>query len=216
MAQKKTVFLTGASGNMGHESFKQLYAKKNELNIVLLLRGSQKNKELFKAYENDPSVKIVWGDLCKYEDVLKCVTGADYVLHVGGMVSPSADYYPTKTVVTNTTAARNIVDAVKAQPDPDAIKVVYIGTVAETGDRNAPTIGDVPATPSRSAFTTTMHVARSLLRAFLQSQVLNIGYLSVSPAFSMPTSSRTWIPSCITFLLTVCLSGLPSRIPADL
>lgn len=139
MAQKKTVFLTGASGNMGHESFKQLYAKKNELNIVLLLRGSQKNKELFKAYENDPSVKIVWGDLCKYEDVLKCVTGADYVLHVGGMVSPSADYYPTKTVVTNTTAARNIVDAVKAQPDPDAIKVVYIGTVAETGDRNAPT-----------------------------------------------------------------------------
>ena len=139
MAQKKTVFLTGASGNMGHESFKQLYAKKNELNIVLLLRGSQKNKELFKDYENDPSVKIVWGDLCKYEDVLKCVTGADYVLHVGGMVSPSADYYPTKTVVTNTTAARNIVDAVKAQPDPDAIKVVYIGTVAETGDRNAPT-----------------------------------------------------------------------------
>ena len=119
MAQKKTVFLTGASGNMGHESFKQLYAKKNELNIVLLLRGSQKNKELFKDYENDPSVKIVWGDLCKYEDVLKCVTGADYVLHVGGMVSPSADYYPTKTVVTNTTAARNIVDAVKAQPDPD-------------------------------------------------------------------------------------------------
>lgn len=139
MAQKKTVFLTGASGNMGHESFKQLYAKKNELNIVLLLRGSQKNKELFKDYENDPSVKIVWGDLCKYEDVLKCVNGADYVLHVGGMVSPSADYYPTKTVVTNTTAARNIVDAVKAQPDPDAIKVVYIGTVAETGDRNAPT-----------------------------------------------------------------------------
>ena len=68
---------------------------------------------------------------------LKCVEGSDYVLHVGGMVSPSADYYPTKTIQTNTTAAKNIVDAVKAQPNKDDIKVVYIGTVAQTGDRNA-------------------------------------------------------------------------------
>ncbi len=135
---KKTVFLTGSSGNMGWAGFKELYAKKDQFNIVLLNRGSKKNREKFAAYEGDPAVKLVWGDLTKYEDVLKCVEGADYVLHVGGMVSPSADYYPTKTVVTNTTAARNIVNAVKAQPNADDIRVVYIGTVAETGDRNAP------------------------------------------------------------------------------
>ena len=135
---KKTVFLTGSSGNMGWAGFKELYAKKDKYNIVLLNRGSKKNREKFAAYEGDPAVKLVWGDLTKYEDVLKCVEGADYVLHVGGMVSPSADYYPTKTVVTNTTAARNIVNAVKAQPNADDIRVVYIGTVAETGDRNAP------------------------------------------------------------------------------
>lgn len=138
MARKKTVFLTGASGNMGYEGFKNLYARKNEFNVVLLLRGSEKNREKFKDYANDPSVKIIWGDLTKYEDVLKGVTGSDYVLHVGGMVSPKADYYPTKTIVTNVTAAANVVNAVKAQPDPDAVKVLYIGTVAETGDRNAP------------------------------------------------------------------------------
>lgn len=139
MAQKKTVFLTGASGNMGFHSFNEFMKQKDKFNLVVLLRDSEKNRKLFKDYLNHPSVKIVWGDLKRYEDVLKCVTGADYVLHVGGMVSPAADYYPTKTVVTNTTAAKNIVKAVKAQPDPDAIKVVYIGTVAETGDRNAPT-----------------------------------------------------------------------------
>jgi nucleoside-diphosphate-sugar epimerase len=138
MAQKKTVFLTGASGTMGHKSFLEFMKHKDKFNVVLLLRDSEKNRKLFKDYLNDPSVKIVWGDLKSYEDVEKCVAGSDYVLHVGGMVSPSADYYPTKTVVTNTTAAKNIVNAVKAQPNPDAIKVVYIGTVAETGDRNAP------------------------------------------------------------------------------
>ena len=138
MAQKKTVFLTGASGNMGHHSFMEFIKHKDQYNIVILIRDSEKNRKMFAEYLNDPSVRIVWGDLKNYEDVEKCVAGSDYVLHVGGMVSPSADYYPTKTIQTNTTAARNIVEAVKAQPNPDAIKVVYIGTVAETGDRNAP------------------------------------------------------------------------------
>ena len=90
------------------------------------------------TFLQEKQCKIVWGDLGNYDDVLACVTGADYVLHVGGMVSPAADYYPKKTIKTNTTAMRNIVDAVKAQPNPDDIHIVYIGTVAETGDRNPP------------------------------------------------------------------------------
>ena len=135
---KKTVALTGASGTMGWQGFKELYARKDKYNIAVLLRESAKNEELFKDYLNDSSVRIVWGDLTNYEEVLDLVTGADYVLHVGGMVSPAADYYPKKTIKTNVTAAQNVVNAVKAQPDPDAVKVVYIGTVAETGDRNPP------------------------------------------------------------------------------
>ena len=138
MAQKKTVFLTGASGNMGYQSFLEFIKHKDQFNIVVLLRDSEKNRKKFADYINDPSVRIVWGDLKDYDAIKKGVDGSDYVLHIGGMVSPSADYYPTKTVVTNTTAAKNIVEAVKAQPNPDAVKVVYIGTVAETGDRNAP------------------------------------------------------------------------------
>ncbi len=137
MNQRKTVFLTGASGTMGWEGFRQLYAAK-KFRIVLLLLNNQKTRERFAPYAKDPNVKIVWGDLRRYKDVLECVTGADYVLHVGGMVSPAADYYPTQTIKTNVAAAKNIVTAVKAQPYPDKIKVVYIGTVAETGERDAP------------------------------------------------------------------------------
>ena len=138
MSEKKTVLLTGSSGTMGLAGFKELYAKRDKYNIVLLNRGSDKNKKLFEVYANDPCVKLVWGDLTNYDDVLEAVTGADYVLHVGGMVSPAADYYPLKTLKTNVSAAENIVRAIKAQPDPDKVKVVYIGTVAETGDRNPP------------------------------------------------------------------------------
>lgn len=138
MSEKKTVMLTGSSGNMGYAGFKELYAKKDKFNIVLLNRDSEKNHKKFAAYENDPAVRLVWGDLTKYDDVKKAIDGADYVLHVGGMVSPSADYFPKRTFYTNPKAMENIVKAVKAQPDPDKVKVVYIGTVAETGDRNPP------------------------------------------------------------------------------
>lgn len=36
--------LTGASGHMGFHGFKELYAKKDKFNLVLLLRGSRKNR----------------------------------------------------------------------------------------------------------------------------------------------------------------------------
>ncbi|MBR5437518.1 MAG: NAD(P)-dependent oxidoreductase [Clostridia bacterium] len=137
---KKTVFLTGVTGNMGFAGFKELYERRHMYDIVLLVYEGESKDKLKKIlpYADDPSVRIVYGDLLSYEDVLDCVTGSDIVLHVGGLVSPVADYYPERTMKTNITAMENIVKAVKAQENPDAVKVVYIGTVAQTGDRNAP------------------------------------------------------------------------------
>lgn len=133
--KKKTIFLTGATGNMGWAGFQELYGRKDRFDITILARPSKKNRRLLRRYADDPSVRIVWGDLMNYYDVLEGVRGADYVLHVGGMVSPQADYYPEKTLKVNVTAAENIVKAVLAQPGRDNIKVVYIGSVAQCGDR---------------------------------------------------------------------------------
>ena len=132
---KKTVLLTGATGNMGWAGFQELYKKKDRFNITVLARPSKKNRQLLGQYEFDPAVKLVWGDLTDYSDVLTAVEGADYVLHVGGMVSPAADYYPEKTLKVNISSSENIVKAVLAQPNADEIKVVYIGSVAEYGNR---------------------------------------------------------------------------------
>ena len=81
---KKTVFLTGSSGNMGFAGFKELYKRKNMYDIVLLNLDTKEARKKFAPYEDDPSVKLYWGDLTNYEDVLACIEGADYVLHVGG------------------------------------------------------------------------------------------------------------------------------------
>lgn len=151
-AMKKTIFLTGATGNMGWAGFLELYARKDRFDIRILARDSKKNRKLLSKYADDPSVSIVWGDLTCYEDVLAGVSGSDYVLHVGGMVSPAADYFPEKTLKVNVSAAENVVKAVLAQPNKDEMKVVYIGSVAQYGDRNPPNHwGDVnePQTPAQ-------------------------------------------------------------------
>ena len=136
---------------MGWAGFQELY-RKGKFNIRLLARDSKKNRKLLAPYLSDPSIAIVWGDLTKYEDVLEGVTGSDYVLHVGGMVSPAADYYPEKTLKVNVSAAENVVKAILAQPNASEIKAVYIGSVAQYGDRNPPYHwggADEPQTPAK-------------------------------------------------------------------
>ena len=144
--------MTGGTGNMGWAGFQELYARKERFNIRLLARDSKKNRKLLAPYLSDPSVAVVWGDLTKYEDVLAGVTGSEYVLHVGGMVSPAADYYPEKTLKVNVSAAENVVKAILAQPNASEIKAVYIGSVAQYGDRNPPChwgSADDPQTPAK-------------------------------------------------------------------
>ena len=134
----KTVCITGATGVMGLESLKQILTLGDQVKVQLLVLNDKKNKKIIKKYSNLDNVSIVYGDLRNYEDVLKAVSGSDYVLHIGGMVSPYADDKPQTTHDVNVHGAENVVRAIKEQPNRDDIKVVYIGSVAETGDRNYP------------------------------------------------------------------------------
>ncbi len=136
---KTVVFLTGATGTMGYAGMQEILRYPDQYELRILARPSKKNKELLAPLTANPSpLTVIWGDLTNYEDVLKGVTGADIVLHVGGMVSPQADYRPKATLRTNITAANNITKAVLAQPEDKQPKVVYIGSVAQMGDRREP------------------------------------------------------------------------------
>lgn len=139
--------MTGATGHMGWAGFNEIY-KTGKYNISVLVRDSKKNRKKLSRYLDDPTVRIIWGDMLVYEDVLEGVTGADYVLHVGGMVSPAADYFPEKTLKVNVRSSENIVKAVLAQPDNEHIKVVYIGSVAQYGDRLPPNHWGMAGDPS--------------------------------------------------------------------
>ncbi len=132
---KKTIFLTGATGTMGWAGLQELLQRPDEYAVRILARPSAKNKEKLAPLAD--KVEIIWGDLSNYDDVLRGVSGADVVLHVGGMVSPQADYRPRATRRVNLGAAEHIKNAVLAQSEHQP-KVVYIGSVAQMGDRREP------------------------------------------------------------------------------
>lgn len=121
---------------MGYATLLEMEKHFDVLNVTVLVRDSPVNRKKMAPFQD--KITIVWGDLMNKTDVLKAVSGADYVLHMGGMVSPKADYYPKRTRRVNVQIAQNIVDVVLAQPNADDIKVCYIGSVSQVSDRNEP------------------------------------------------------------------------------
>lgn len=132
---KKRIFLTGATGVMGMEGLKELASKPDRYEVTVLARESKINKKKLTPFQQK-GVKVIWGDLLDPEAVERGVADADIVLHVGGMVSPAADWEPEKTMTTNVGAMRRIIESAKKR-NPDA-RIVYIGSVAQYGPRAVP------------------------------------------------------------------------------
>jgi nucleoside-diphosphate-sugar epimerase len=136
---RKLVFLTGATGNMGREAVRRIAALRDVLRLRVLVRPEEKSHPFVRAIMRQKLVDIHWGDLTDAASVESGVAGADIVLHVGGLVSPLADRLPTEVVTrVNVGGARHIVDAIHKVGDPRRTRLVYIGTVAQTGSRNPP------------------------------------------------------------------------------
>ncbi|HUD90897.1 NAD-dependent epimerase/dehydratase family protein [Sphingobium sp.] len=136
---RKTIFMTGATGNMGREAVKRIAASRDALRLRILVRPEEKTHPVVREISKKGLAEIVWGDLTDAASIRSGVTGADVVLHVGALVSPLADRLPPEVVTrVNVGGARNIVDAIHQVGAPATTRLIYIGTVAETGSRNAP------------------------------------------------------------------------------
>ncbi|MDE5957967.1 MAG: NAD(P)-dependent oxidoreductase [Muribaculaceae bacterium] len=111
----RRIFLTGATGVMGMAGLRHLTQARysdGPLKITVLARDSAANRAKLAPFIAK-GVEVIWGDLLDAEAVARGVSEADVVLHVGGMVSPMADWYPEKTYKVNTGAMRNIIEAVR-------------------------------------------------------------------------------------------------------
>ena len=139
MADKqKIILVTGGTGNMGRVTVERLVDQPNT-RVRVLVRPEEDRHPLVKRWRKAGRVELASGDLTDFASVARAVAGADVVLHLGGLVSPVADTLPEAVVsAVNVGGTRNVVEAIKQRPDADHVRLVYIGTVAETGSRNPP------------------------------------------------------------------------------
>ncbi len=217
------VLLLGASGSMGYEAFKELWSRRfsdEELvyRITLLQRPSKKNRKLFKPYRAECDIKshdtrvaegngfkIVWGDATSYDDILEAVNGIDWILSPMAFISPAADHNPTMSEAVNAKAIEDLIRAIYQVGGENHIKLVYIGSVAQTGDRlqeiHVGRIGD-PLKPSIFDFYATHKIRgeRAVIESGLKYWVsLRQTYIALPDATSLmdPIMFHQPLDTCI-------------------
>lgn len=149
--RKLRVLITGATGVMGFPSLRALLRNSDWYDLVVIARDTEKNRKLLEPYLKDRSLSVQWGDLLDYEVVKQGLAGCNLVLHIAALVSPVADKNPQLAMAVNYGSTRNIVRAIRDLGQNETTRLVYIGTVAQTGDRMPPIhwgrVGD-PIKPS--------------------------------------------------------------------
>lgn len=135
---KKTVFITGATGVMGYQTLLEFCKYPDEFDLRLLVRPGRKNYKKLKPFAGRDNVTVIYGNLLDKDSVRKAMGDAEYVLHMGGLVSPKADRMPEKTMKVNVGSVNILVDIIKERPDHDRVHLVYIGSVAQTSCRHEP------------------------------------------------------------------------------
>lgn len=132
---QRRVLLTGATGSWGQSTLAQLAVR--GLPVTAFIQPSQKRigRKLSAKF---PQLRIFYGDLRDPKAVAAAMSDARMVLHLGAVVSPLADKAPQLAQAVNVGGMQAIVAAARARPPADAVEVVAIGSVAQTGDRNPP------------------------------------------------------------------------------
>ena len=129
------IAMTGVSGDMGREALKAVLALPVGACVRVLLTPKKKNDEFARRLKREygARVEIVRGDVTRREDCDRLVAGAEYVLHMAGVIPPVSDHAPSLSHRVNFGGTAAMTDAVRAcSPQP---AFIHISSVAVYGNR---------------------------------------------------------------------------------
>ena len=150
------VALFGASGTMGFEAFRELWRRRADYHLTVLLLPGDKRLNRFRPYaretglswrpprvagagpvvQDGEGLRIVWGDARDPATARAIVDGCDHVLNAMAVIPPATDQQPELARQVNDRAISHIIEAIREEPDGDSrITYVHTGSVAQTGSR---------------------------------------------------------------------------------
>lgn len=187
---------------MGFKAFKELWRRRAEFDISILVLPSEREAGQFAGYEAAAGVlrrdgdgvweggglRIVWGDATDPAATAATIAGADAVLNAMAYISPAADYRPEIAWAVNHRAVDLILATIADEPNGnERIRYVHTGSVAQTGNRPAGIhVGRVGDPLKPSVFD---HYALSKIageRSVLESDMRQ--WASLRMSFIMPTT----------------------------
>ena len=185
------VLLTGAFGNVGLSTLKELLDK--EYNIRVFEVYNRKNRKIAKKFKN--RIDIIWGDLRNKDDVNVAVQNQDIIIHLAAIIPPLADTNPELAESVNVEGTKNILDSMKKQLHKP--KLIFTSSVAVYGDRRYNPLIEVtdPLAPSRGDYYAITKIsAEKLIREsdvdfaiFRLTYITSIDKLNMDPLmFHMP------------------------------
>lgn len=128
---QKKILLTGASGAVGFETFKELLRRRRDFIIRILCLDNKFERKLFKPYVE--KIEIQWGDLRDRKAVQAAVSGVGAVIHTAAVIPPLADHNPGLAWQVNVGGTETLVAAMCEQDSPP--KLIYTSSVSVYGDR---------------------------------------------------------------------------------
>ncbi|MBK6730233.1 MAG: NAD(P)-dependent oxidoreductase [Bacteroidetes bacterium] len=160
---KKRILLTGASGTVGYEVLKQLYAIKENFEITVFDVNSKKSRKKFKPFSKE--VRIVYGDITKTDNLKNICFDKDVVIHLAAIIPPLADEKSELAYQVNTIGTEQLIRCLE-QHSPHAF-FLYSSSVSVYGDRikNPWITTQDPLNPSpRDEYATTKIAAEKIIQ----------------------------------------------------
>jgi nucleoside-diphosphate-sugar epimerase len=128
---KKRILLTGASGAVGIETLSELARHTDKYEITVFdLENKQSRKKLLPFAK---SVRLVFGDITRMEDVEKVSRKQDLVIHLAAVIPPLADEKPELAEAVNVGGTKNLLAAL--QKNSPAVFFLYSSSISIYGDR---------------------------------------------------------------------------------
>ncbi len=152
MAHRTRIVLTGAAGTLGRATLAAWAGSRASASsdLVAVDVPTPRTRRRLPSVARRHGAQLLWADLTRAEDARRAVDGADVVLHAAAVIPPAADHDPARTWAVNVEGTANVVRALGAR-SPAEVRLVHVGSVAQTGDRRPPIhmgrIGD-PMAPS--------------------------------------------------------------------
>jgi len=124
------VLLTGASGTVGMEVLRLLV--KDKTNQVTVF--DQKTRHAVKVLSTyQDRINIIYGNLCKNEDVRKIPGDIDVAIHLAAIIPPKSDENTTLTYQVNVLGTKEIISILETT-SPNAF-LLYSSSISVYGDR---------------------------------------------------------------------------------